>query len=686
MNENIDEYELRKKKRFNLIDNNVNPYLASSERTIKIRNFLSKFRVFLDAEAEQVIAGRIRLKRTHGKITFYQVEDGSGAVQVVLAREDMGDDGYKFTQDYLDVGDIIQIRGVPFVTKKGEQSLLGKEVKILTKALRPLPDKWHGLQDEEARYRLRYLDMLMNPELREMFRKKSVFWNSIRAFLVDEGFLEVETPVLEVTPGGADANAFTTHHNALDIDLYLRISMGELWQKRLMVAGYEKTFEIGRQFRNEGLSPEHLQDYTQMEFYWAYADYQDGMKLVERMYKHCIMQTFQTLQFQIIGMNVDFDKPWITIDYIETLNKQLKIDVSKVSEVELVDKCIELDIKVEEGSNKNRIIDTLWKYCRKNINGPAFLVNHPVQVSPLAKRQPDNSELVQRFQVIIAGSELGNGYSELNDPIDQEGRFQEQAKLREQGDVEAQMHDQEFVEALEYGMPPTCGFGLSERLFSFLMDKPIKECVMFPLLRPKQTVVMEKDISNVEFNISREESFNLLNQHVKQEANINHSIETEVIMRALARELGHNEELWGAAGLLHDLDWEETGEDNADQHGIQTAEYLTHAGYPEVLVTAVKAHNFNYNDSPEPSSVLDYSLRIAETITGLIYASALVRPDKKLGSVEVKSIKKKIKDKSFAAKVDRSIIAEHEKIGLELDQFLQISLAAMQEIADDIGL
>ncbi len=482
---NLDEYALRKQKRDQLHEQGTNPYPATATRTVCVDEYLNNFSELEKQQKVQTLVGRIRLLRSHGKIIFCQLQDRTGTMQIVLTKDDIGEDHFTFFKEYFDVGDFIQATGTPFVTKKGEQSLLASEVLLLSKALRPLPAKWHGLQDEEARHRLRYLDILFDPELKDLFKKKSAFWNAMRNFLVDEGFIEVETPVLELTPGGADAQPFITHHNALDIDVYLRISMGELWQKRLMVAGFEKTFEIGRQFRNEGVSPEHLQDYTQMEFYWAYADYREGMKLVERLYKHCMQEAFGTLQFEIKGQQIDFGQEWGTIDYCSEIQQQLDIDVTEASEMELAKKCKELHISVDSSAQRGRLIDSLWKHCRKQIAGPAFLINHPVEVSPLSKRKIDNPKVVERFQVIAAGSELGNGYSELNDPVDQEQRFEEQAKMREAGDVEAQMHDADFVEALEYGMPPTCGFGVSERLFSFLADKSIRECVVFPLLRPK---------------------------------------------------------------------------------------------------------------------------------------------------------------------------------------------------------
>lgn len=438
---------------------------------------------------EIILAGRIMALRSHGGATFLDVNDGSSAdikIQALVKEDKVGEKSHKFLIDYFDIGDFIEVKGVLITTKRGEKTIEATDYKMLVKSLLPLPEKWHGLQDIEEKLRKRYLDILFNPEVKGMIEKKAIFWNSIREFLTKKGFLEVETPVLEVTTGGADARPFITHHNALGIDLYLRISMGELWQKRLMVAGFNKTFEIGRQFRNEGMDAEHLQDYSQVEFYWAYADYEDAMKLVEEMYKYVAKKTFGTLKFKVKGANIDLSKKWEKYDYRTIINKYAKIDVFEASLLKIEKQLQKLDIDYDKkGFNRTRAIDNLFKYCRKNLTGPGFLINTPIEVSPLAKRDEKNAKIAQRFQVIIAGSELGNGYSELNDPIDQKERFQEQQKLREKGDQEAQMYDADFIEALEYGMPPTAGFGVSERLFSFLMNKPVRECQIFPLMRPK---------------------------------------------------------------------------------------------------------------------------------------------------------------------------------------------------------
>ncbi len=464
----------------------INPYPGETKRTHSCKEALDNFSKISKSGEEIVLVGRIRGLRTHGKATFLDIEDGTEAIQIFLRENALGEKGYEFYLENFDIGDFIEAKGTLFMTKKEEKTLEVKDMKMLSKSILPLPEKWHGLKDEEDRFRKRYLDILFNPEVKEMIRKKAVFWSSTRDFLKAKGFLEVETPVIETTVGGADARPFETYHNALDIDVYLRISMGELWQKKLMVAGFEKTFEIGRQFRNEGMDAEHLQDYTQMEFYWAYSDYKQGMELVEELYKHIAKETFGTLKFKIKGFDIDLSKKWERYDYRTTISNQTKIDISGASLAEMEKALDKLGVKYDKkGFNRSRAIDNLWKYCRRNIAGPGFLINLPVEVSPLAKRNEKNTDIVARFQVILAGSELGNGYSELNDPIDQAERFAEQQALRDKGDKEAQMFDRDFVEALEYGMPPTCGFGLSERLFSFLMNMSARECQIFPLMKPK---------------------------------------------------------------------------------------------------------------------------------------------------------------------------------------------------------
>jgi len=459
----------------------VNPYPSNSNKKNSIKECIN-FKVGRKVKT----AGRIMTKREFGKISFANLKDYSGNIQLVFQDGKTPKKTFEFFDKYIDAGDFVGVRGEIFKTKTGELSILVNNLELLSKSILPLPEKWHGIKDEEDRLRKRYLDILINPEVKEIFLKKARFWKTIRDFLLERGFLEVETPILENSAGGANATPFKTHHNALDLDVYLRISTGELWQKKLMVAGYEKTFEIGRQFRNEGMDMEHLQDYTQMEFYWAYANYKDGMKIVEEMYKKVAKEVLGTLKFKTHEFEVDLGKKWEIYDYEEIIRKKTGIDIYNSDKKQIEKKLKELHVEyLENEIDKWGLIDQLWKYCRKEIAGPGFLINHPVEVSPLAKRNSLNKNKVERFQIILAGTEIGNGYNELNDPLDQEERFKEQAKLKESGHTEAHVHDKEFIEALKYGMPPTFGFGLSERFFSYLIDKPIRECVIFPLMKPE---------------------------------------------------------------------------------------------------------------------------------------------------------------------------------------------------------
>ena len=479
----LDLKEVRLEKLTKIRDAGMEAYPATTKKDF----WLSEVKVQFDelgGEKTLSLVGRIMAIRGQGAILFVVINDGTDSFQAVFKKDELEEKLFKLFVDAIDVGDFIQVSGNLFLTQKGEKSLLVKDWKVLTKTLLPMPEKWAGLQDDETRLRKRYLDLLLDNEAREIFYRKAKFWQATRKFLIDRGFLEVETPTLEVTTGGAEARPFKTHHNDFDLDLFLRISVGELWQKRLMAAGFPRTFEIGRVYRNEGSSPEHLQEFTNMEFYWAYADYNDGMKLVQELYRYVAKEAFGTTVFETRGHKFDLAGDWETIDYVSKVREVTGVDVLNATEKEMKAKLDELGVKYE-GDNRERLMDTLWKYCRKMISGPAFLINHPKLVSPLSKALPDNPELTERFQVIIAGSEVGNGFSELNDPIDQRERFELQEKLIARGDDEAMMPEWEFVEMLEHGMPPTCGFGFGERFFAFLVDRPIRETQLFPLVKPK---------------------------------------------------------------------------------------------------------------------------------------------------------------------------------------------------------
>lgn len=459
----------------------IDPYPAKVRRDFDVVVLKNNFEQY-DGKTVSV-AGRILAIRGQGAILFAVVFDGTESIQTIIKKDHISSGDFTLFTDTVDIGDFISVTGSAMFSKTGEKSILADGWTMVSKSLLPLPEKWHGLQDVEERYRKRYLDFLMDTELRDLIIKKSKFWDVTRNFLKEKGFLEVETPTLEITTGGAEARPFKTHHNDFDIDMYLRISVGELWQKRLMAAGFPKTFEIGRVYRNEGTSPEHLQEFTNTEFYWSYADYKMGMELVKEMYCKIAQEVFGKTEFEYNGHKFDLANEWQEVDYIKEIKKQTGVNILEDNEDKMKEKLRELKV-TWTGDNRERLIDTLWKYCRKNISGPAFLINHPVIVAPLAKKIVDQN-IVQEFQPIIAGSEVGRGYSELNDPIDQKERFEIQGRMIEAGDEEAMMPDLEFVEMLEHGMPPTCGFGFGERFFAILAGKPLRELQTFPLMRPR---------------------------------------------------------------------------------------------------------------------------------------------------------------------------------------------------------
>ncbi len=430
------------------------------------------------------LVGRIRSLRGMGKIAFAHVEDGSARIQFLFKDEEVGVEQFADFLDTFDVGDFVQATGTLFETKTGEKTLQVRSFAMLAKSLLPLPGEHFGIADEETKLRKRYLDILFDPTVKDLFVKKAKFWQAFRDFLLKENFVEMYMPVLEPTTGGAEAEPFVTHHNALDRDFYLRISL-ELPLKKMLVAGYEKVFEIGRIFRNEGISATHLQDYTQMEFYWAYADFNQLLEFWQRMYQYVIQETFGTLEIEAEGQMTDWSGQWERVNYLDLFKTHTGIDLEVATDDELRAYCDAKGIVYEDFVRRGRLIDLIFKKIRVNLpkDRPIFLINQPIELEPLAKKVPGNPKLVQRAQLIAYGSELGKGFGELNDPIDQRERFLEQEKLRQAGDVEAQMIDEGYVEAMEYGMPPAAGFGVADRLFSMLAGRPIRETVVFPPMK-----------------------------------------------------------------------------------------------------------------------------------------------------------------------------------------------------------
>lgn len=462
----------------------VNPYPATAHRTHSASDALEQYDTLQGQTI--ILAGRISSIRSFGKLAFIKLRDESGEIQLYLQSDAVapldavnGVLGMKELK-LLDTGDVIEASGELTTTKTGEKSLGVRSLRLLTKALRPRPEQ---LTDKEERMRRRYLDMYANREVHDRFVRRAKFWQATRKFLDDRGFYEINIPVLEHTTGGADANPFVTEMDALDHQqFYLRISH-ELPLKRLIGAGYEKVYDLGPRFRNENFSDEHLPEHVAMEWYWAYADWQQGIALQEEMFKYILQETFGTLQFKLGEFDVDLAGDWERWDYAETIEKRYGIDPFDCTLDDVKKALADNHLEVEQTENKARGIDKLWKNIRKDVTGPIWLINTPTFISPLSKANPDRPETTQRAQVVIAGSELCNLFSELNDPIDQLNRFREQQNMRDAGDDEAMMLDIDFVEMLEYGMPPTCGLGFSERVFWIFEGVTAREGVPFPQLK-----------------------------------------------------------------------------------------------------------------------------------------------------------------------------------------------------------
>ncbi len=476
----------RLRKLDELTQSGINPYPADSHRTHTTGDIITHFEELQGQVA--TVAGRIVGIRKFGKLAFIVLKDFNGEIQLFFQDGHVGEHNTVLGElgiadlPLLDTGDFIEATGDIIKSKTGEISIFVATFRLLTKALRPIPNQQEGFSNKEERMRRRYVDMNVNQDVRDRFVRRSKFWQSTRDFLNQHGFLEINIPVLEHTTGGADATPFVTHMDALDQDFYLRISH-ELPLKRLIGAGFEKVYDIGPRFRNENYSDEHLPEHVAMEWYWAYANWQDGMRFMTDMYKSVLQETFGSLEFDLNGKHVDMNLDWEIWDYATVIKDHYGIDVHESSLDDVKKALTDNKLEVEQTENRARGIDKLWKNIRKDVVGPVWLINTPTFISPLAKTNPDDERTVQRFQPIIAGSELGNGFSELNDPVDQLNRFVEQQNLRDSGDEEAMMLDIDYVEMLEYGMPPACGWGFSERVFWIFEGVTAREGVPFPQLR-----------------------------------------------------------------------------------------------------------------------------------------------------------------------------------------------------------
>lgn len=477
----------RKEKLQKIREEGVNPYPSKFDRSHYTQEIIDNFDDLYQSEKPVKVAGRIMLLRKMGKVCFAHIEDSRGQIQIYVRRDNVGKEDYKLFK-LMEVGDFIGVTGPVFTTKTGEITIKVEDFKILCKSLYPLPEKYHGLTDVELRYRQRYVDLIVNEEVKETFVKRSKIISQIRHFFEDKGYLEVETPILQPIYGGASARPFVTHHHTLKTDLYLRIAL-ELYHKRLIVGGYEKVFEISKVFRNEGMDRQHNPEFTILESYEAYADYNDIMTLVEELYVHLADKIIGRREFDYLETTLNFEPPFRRLTYYDAIVKYADVDVKGKSLEELKEICDSLDLEHAKINTRGGLIDLVFsEFVEENLIQPTFIIDFPIEISPLAKKHRDDPTLVERFELFINGEETANAFSELNDPIDQKERFEEQMGLRAKGFEEAQVMDEDFVHALEYGMPPTGGLGIGiDRLVMLFTDQPsIQDVLFFPQMKPEK--------------------------------------------------------------------------------------------------------------------------------------------------------------------------------------------------------
>ncbi len=471
----------------NLYPTGIKPDICISKLREKYENMSAEE---LEKEDKRyAVAGRIMIIRSFGKASFVELKDGTGKIQVYIRKDKVGDEKYKIFK-LMDAGDFIWVKGPIFRTKTGELTIMAEELELLCKSLRPLPEKWHGLTDVEIRYRQRYLDLMVNDEVKRVFVLRSKIIHSIREFFVKRGFLEVETPMMQPIPGGATARPFKTYHNALGIDLYLRIAP-ELYLKRLVVGGMDKVFEINRNFRNEGISTQHNPEFTMLEFYMAYATYEDLMRLTEELFCNILDKLFggkREIEYQ--GNKINFNPPWKRITLFDSLREIAGVPEEVLKEEQAAKKFAEkCGINILERDTHGKIITKIFDhFVEPKLINPTFVVGYPIDVSPLSRRNDKNPDMADRFELFIGGMEVANGFNELNDPVDQRKRFEMQVALREAGDEEAQFMDEDYIIALEHGLPPTAGEGIGiDRMVMLLTDSPsIRDVILFPHMKPKQ--------------------------------------------------------------------------------------------------------------------------------------------------------------------------------------------------------
>lgn len=703
-----------------------NPYASSFERS----HSLVDARSLPDGSAVAV-AGRVMLFRDMGKMTFATLQDQSGRLQVVFREDEIGDEAYKELLEVIDLGDIIGISGKRFATQRGEPSVMASTWTMLSKALRQPPEKWHGIADQETAWRKRYLDLTSNRETMDRFLFRSRFVQELREFYWEHGFTEVETPVLVNAASGALATPFKTHHEAYDTDVFLRIAP-ETYLKECLVGGFDRVFELGRVFRNEGLDPSHLQDFTMVEHYASYWDYVKNMEFTELMLGTITHKLLGTTKVSIPDrdghlVEVDFAPPWPRLTLRDAILQSCGIDINECETADdlraaMKKKKIELDVDVAHLGRGNLIDQLYKKVSRPSLVQPTFIMQHPIDLSPLARRNDENPQITDRFQLVVGGWEIVNAYSELIDPVDQAQRFDEQAKANAKGDSDAHRKDDDYIVALEHGCPPCSGFGMGiDRIVALLTQQTnLRDVVLFPLLKPEKAISDQRSAHSDKENSTRAErsplsadrlfdaslppqdsthllqhaeyghllegAKNLIEEHTDQTRA--HLIATGAAMEALAKKFGGDAQTWKVAGMLHDLDWDQLEKDYEKHCGDTLEHLLSTINAPSELLGDIRAHYAAmYGETYPLDTMLRKSLYCVDELTGFIIAVTLVRPSKKIGDVEVSSVKKKLKDKGFAAQVDRAQIKKCEELlNIPLDEFIAITLEAMKGVAAEIGL
>ncbi|MGI6205834.1 MAG: lysine--tRNA ligase [Anaerovoracaceae bacterium] len=651
------------------------------QRSAEIKENFDKY------EDKQVsIAGRIMSKRIMGKASFIDLLDRDGKIQCFVARDNLGADEYAIFKKY-DVGDIVGVKGEVFKTKTGEITVRVKELVLLSKSLQVLPEKFHGLQDTDMRYRQRYVDLIMNPEVRDTFRKRSQIISAIRKFLAERDFMEVETPILVTNAGGAAARPFETHHNALDEDFRLRISL-ELYLKRLIVGGLERVFEIGRVFRNEGLDPKHNPEFTLMELYQAYTDFHGMMELSESLYRYVAQEVLGTTVIQYADREIDLGKPFERMTMTEAVKKYSGVDFSQIKTIEEAraaadSKGVEYEQRHEIGDILNLFFD---EFVEKNLIQPTFITEHPVEISPLTKKKPDDPEHVERFELFINGWELANAYSELNDPIDQRERFQEEERRLAAGDDEANHTDEDFLNALEIGMPPTggIGFGIDRMIMLMTDSSAIRDVLLFPTMKPlggKNKTGKKEETPKLDAGISCEEAMDLLRKYNEDPFHITHGEMVGKLMRYYAEKYDpKNADFWQVVGILHDLDWEKW--QDSETHTVKTAELLKEAGVNPQVAHSIQTHNSDNNsDLPKPELKMERVLWAVDELSGLLGAVIKMYPSHSAQDLNLKSVKKKYKNKKFAAGCDREYIEKGAELnGMDIEELLASVIEAAKAV------